>query len=35
MSFRGTYTAIITPFREGKIDVAAYKNLSISKWPAE
>ena len=27
MSFRGTYTAIITPFREGKIDVAAYKKL--------
>lgn len=27
MSFRGTYTAIITPFQQGKIDVAAFKKL--------
>jgi 4-hydroxy-tetrahydrodipicolinate synthase len=27
MSFKGTYTAIITPFHEGKIDVAAFKKL--------
>lgn len=27
MSFRGTYTAIITPFHEGKIDVATFKKL--------
>jgi len=27
MSFRGTYTAIITPFRNGRIDVPAFQNL--------
>lgn len=27
MSFRGSYTAIVTPFRNGTIDVAAYKRL--------
>lgn len=27
MRFTGTYTALITPFREGKIDVPAYKSL--------
>lgn len=27
MSFRGTYTAIITPFRDGKIDVPAFQKL--------
>jgi 4-hydroxy-tetrahydrodipicolinate synthase len=27
MSFRGTYTAIITPFRDGKIDAPSFKNL--------
>ncbi len=27
MSFRGTYTAIITPFRDGRIDAAALQNL--------
>ena len=27
MSFRGTYTAIITPFRDGRIDVPAFKKL--------
>lgn len=27
MSFRGTYTAIITPFRDGRIDVPAFQKL--------
>ncbi len=27
MSFRGTYTALITPFRDGSIDVPAFKSL--------
>ncbi|WP_193213964.1 4-hydroxy-tetrahydrodipicolinate synthase [Luteolibacter marinus] len=27
MTFRGTYTALITPFRDGKIDTAAFKAL--------
>jgi 4-hydroxy-tetrahydrodipicolinate synthase len=27
MSFPGTYTALITPFRDGKIDVAAFQSL--------
>ncbi len=27
MNFSGTYTAIITPFRDGKIDVEAFENL--------
>lgn len=27
MSFRGTYTAIITPFRDGNIDVPAFQKL--------
>ena len=27
MTFRGTYTALITPFREDRIDTAAFKAL--------
>lgn len=27
MSFRGTYTAIITPLRDGRIDIPAFRNL--------
>lgn len=27
MMFRGTYTALVTPFREGAIDVAAFESL--------
>src|SRR4030088_1911248 len=25
--FRGTYTALVTPFRDGETDVAAFENL--------
>ena len=27
MQFKGTYTAMVTPFREGKVDTAAYSKL--------
>jgi 4-hydroxy-tetrahydrodipicolinate synthase len=27
MEFRGVYTALVTPFRDGRVDTAAFKNL--------